>query len=31
VANAILFALAQPAGCAVREVVIAAETESSYP
>jgi NAD(P)-dependent dehydrogenase (short-subunit alcohol dehydrogenase family) len=31
VANAILFALAQPAGCAVRELVIAAETETSYP
>ena len=31
VANAIMFALAQPAGCAVRELVIAAETESSYP
>jgi NAD(P)-dependent dehydrogenase (short-subunit alcohol dehydrogenase family) len=31
VAAAILFALAQPAGCAVRELVIAAETETSYP
>ncbi|MEU8818485.1 SDR family oxidoreductase [Actinoplanes sp. NPDC048796] len=31
VANAILFALSQPAGCAVRELVIAAEQESSYP
>jgi NAD(P)-dependent dehydrogenase (short-subunit alcohol dehydrogenase family) len=31
VANAVLFALSQPAGCAVRELVIAAETESSYP
>jgi NAD(P)-dependent dehydrogenase (short-subunit alcohol dehydrogenase family) len=31
VADAVLFALAQPAGCAVRELVIAAETESSYP
>jgi NAD(P)-dependent dehydrogenase (short-subunit alcohol dehydrogenase family) len=31
VANAILFALAQPPGCAVRELVIAAETETSYP
>jgi len=31
VADAILFALAQPAGCAVRELVIAAETETSYP
>jgi NAD(P)-dependent dehydrogenase (short-subunit alcohol dehydrogenase family) len=31
VAAAIMFALAQPAGCAVRELVIAAETEPSYP
>jgi len=31
VANAIMFALSQPAGCAVREMVIAAETETSYP
>ncbi|AEV83543.1 short-chain dehydrogenase [Actinoplanes sp. SE50] len=31
VADAILFALQQPAGCAVRELVIAAETETSYP
>jgi NAD(P)-dependent dehydrogenase (short-subunit alcohol dehydrogenase family) len=31
VASAILFALNQPAGCAVRELVIAAEQESSYP
>jgi NAD(P)-dependent dehydrogenase (short-subunit alcohol dehydrogenase family) len=31
VAAAIMFALAQPAGCAVRELVIAAETETSYP
>jgi NAD(P)-dependent dehydrogenase (short-subunit alcohol dehydrogenase family) len=31
VAGAILFALSQPAGCAVRELVIAAETETSYP
>ncbi|SNY49248.1 SDR family oxidoreductase [Paractinoplanes atraurantiacus] len=31
VAKAILFALQQPAGCAVRELVIAAEQESSYP
>jgi NAD(P)-dependent dehydrogenase (short-subunit alcohol dehydrogenase family) len=31
VAAAILFALNQPAGCAVREMVICAETESSYP
>jgi NAD(P)-dependent dehydrogenase (short-subunit alcohol dehydrogenase family) len=31
VANAVMFALSQPAGCAVRELVIAAETETSYP
>ena len=31
VANAVMFALGQPAGCAVRELVIAAEQESSYP
>jgi NAD(P)-dependent dehydrogenase (short-subunit alcohol dehydrogenase family) len=31
VADAIMFALGQPAGSAVRELVIAAETESSYP
>jgi hypothetical protein len=31
VANAILFALSQPAGCAVRELVIAAETEDVVP
>ncbi|MDT5032924.1 MAG: hypothetical protein QOC94_3095 [Actinoplanes sp.] len=31
VAAAIMFALAQPSGCAVRELVIAAETETSYP
>ncbi|HET6534355.1 MAG TPA: SDR family oxidoreductase [Actinoplanes sp.] len=31
VANAVMFALGQPAGCAIRELVIAAETESSYP
>jgi NAD(P)-dependent dehydrogenase (short-subunit alcohol dehydrogenase family) len=31
VAQAILFVLGQPAGCAVRELVIAAETETSYP
>ena len=31
VANAVMFALAQPPGCAIRELVIAAETESSYP
>jgi NAD(P)-dependent dehydrogenase (short-subunit alcohol dehydrogenase family) len=30
-ANAIMFALQQPPGCAVRELVIAAETETSYP
>jgi NAD(P)-dependent dehydrogenase (short-subunit alcohol dehydrogenase family) len=31
VAQAVLFALGQPVGCAVRELVIAAETETSYP
>jgi NAD(P)-dependent dehydrogenase (short-subunit alcohol dehydrogenase family) len=31
VAAAILFALGQPRGCAIRELVIAAEQESSYP
>ncbi|HET9518718.1 MAG TPA: SDR family oxidoreductase [Actinoplanes sp.] len=31
VAQAVLFALSQPPGCAVRELVIAAETEPSYP
>jgi NAD(P)-dependent dehydrogenase (short-subunit alcohol dehydrogenase family) len=31
VADAILFALRQPPGCAVREMVVAAEQESSYP
>ncbi|MBO3741410.1 SDR family oxidoreductase [Actinoplanes flavus] len=31
VAAAVLFALSQPPGCAVRELVVAAETESSYP
>jgi NAD(P)-dependent dehydrogenase (short-subunit alcohol dehydrogenase family) len=31
VANAIMFALGQPRGCAVRELVVAAETEPSYP
>ncbi|WP_436535608.1 SDR family oxidoreductase [Actinoplanes sp. HUAS TT8] len=31
VAEAILFALRQPAGCAVRELIIAGETETSYP
>jgi short-subunit dehydrogenase len=31
VAEAVLFALRQPAGCAIRELVVAAETETSYP
>ncbi|GIF13818.1 SDR family oxidoreductase [Actinoplanes teichomyceticus] len=31
VADAILFALQQPAGCSVRELIIAGETETSYP
>lgn len=31
VAAAVVFALSQPPGCAIRELVIAAETESSYP
>ena len=31
VAAAIMFALNQPTGCAVRELVICAETETSYP
>lgn len=31
VADTILFALAQPAGCAVRELVVCAEQEGSYP
>jgi NAD(P)-dependent dehydrogenase (short-subunit alcohol dehydrogenase family) len=31
VASAIMFALNQPAGCAVRELVVCAEQESSYP
>lgn len=31
VAGAVLFALSQPAGCAVREMIIAAERETSYP
>ncbi|MFF5232182.1 SDR family oxidoreductase [Dactylosporangium sp. NPDC000521] len=31
VAAAVMFALAQPAGCAVREMVVCAETETSYP
>jgi NAD(P)-dependent dehydrogenase (short-subunit alcohol dehydrogenase family) len=31
VAAAIMFALNQPAGCAVRELVVCAESETSYP
>jgi NAD(P)-dependent dehydrogenase (short-subunit alcohol dehydrogenase family) len=31
VARAVLFALSQPAGCEMREMVICAATESSYP
>jgi NADP-dependent 3-hydroxy acid dehydrogenase YdfG len=31
VAQAVLFALTQPEGCAVREMVVCAEKESSYP
>ena len=31
VAAAVLFALRQPAGCAVREMVVCADQESSYP
>ncbi len=31
VADAVLFALDQPAGCAVRELVVCADVESSYP
>jgi NAD(P)-dependent dehydrogenase (short-subunit alcohol dehydrogenase family) len=31
VASAIMFALNQPAGCTVREMVVCAEQESSYP
>jgi NAD(P)-dependent dehydrogenase (short-subunit alcohol dehydrogenase family) len=31
VAAAIMFALTQPAGCAVRELIVAAEQETSYP
>lgn len=31
VAAAVLFALGQPPGCAVRELIVAAETETSYP
>ncbi|SCF28842.1 SDR family oxidoreductase [Micromonospora mirobrigensis] len=30
-AAAVMFALSQPAGCAVREMVVCAEQESSYP
>ena len=30
-AEAVMFALAQPPGCAVREMVVCAEQESSYP
>lgn len=31
VAAAVLFALSQPPGCAVREMIVAAEQETSYP
>ena len=31
VAGAVMFALSQPAGCAVRELIVAAEQETSYP
>jgi NADP-dependent 3-hydroxy acid dehydrogenase YdfG len=31
VAAAVLFALSQPPGCAIRELVVCAERESSYP
>jgi NAD(P)-dependent dehydrogenase (short-subunit alcohol dehydrogenase family) len=31
VAAAIMFALGQPPGCAIREMVVCAETETSYP
>ncbi|MBF9129051.1 SDR family oxidoreductase [Plantactinospora sp. S1510] len=31
VASAVLFALRQPAGCAIREMVVCADRESSYP
>ena len=31
VAEAVLFALRQPPGSAVREMIVAAETETSYP
>jgi hypothetical protein len=30
-AEAVLFALRQPPGCSVRELVVAAEKETSYP
>ena len=31
VAAAVLFALSQPPGCAVRELVVCADRETSYP
>ncbi|MGI5240846.1 SDR family oxidoreductase [Dactylosporangium sp. CA-139066] len=31
VASAVMFAVGQPRGCAVRELVVCAETETSYP
>jgi short-subunit dehydrogenase len=31
VAAAVMFALSQPAGCAVRELVVCADRETSYP
>jgi NADP-dependent 3-hydroxy acid dehydrogenase YdfG len=31
VAEAVVFALSQPAGCEVREMVVCASTESSWP
>jgi NAD(P)-dependent dehydrogenase (short-subunit alcohol dehydrogenase family) len=31
VADAVLFALSQPPGCAIRELVVCADVESSYP
>ncbi|GAA1793732.1 SDR family oxidoreductase [Planosporangium flavigriseum] len=30
-ANAVMFALSQPPGCAVREMIVCSEVESSYP
>ncbi|MFI7488982.1 SDR family oxidoreductase [Micromonospora echinaurantiaca] len=30
-ANAIMFALSQPAGCAIREITVCADQETSYP